>query len=194
MSWIRQCTATYYDTVTSQCCSLTTSLITRFMEPSWGPPGAGRTEVGPMLAPWILLSGIVSYKQMYFCFRALCAHWLSFSNYANKGVKYYVDVGNTWWILCWYHLIFNMGITIPKKTISILNQGPGSCSPFLPIYYTSVANDSIQHFCMTGCNTSEQEWWLIYRDNIQINFKSNCTYSIACKVCSGVDFDIHGCD
>ena len=27
------------------------------MWPSWGPPGADRTQVGPMLAPWILLSG-----------------------------------------------------------------------------------------------------------------------------------------
>ena len=25
--------------------------------PTWGPSGAGRTQVGPMLAPWTLLSG-----------------------------------------------------------------------------------------------------------------------------------------
>ena len=31
-------------------------LITRFMGPTWGPSGADRTQVGPMLAPWILLS------------------------------------------------------------------------------------------------------------------------------------------
>ena len=29
----------------------------RFMEPRWGPSGADRTQVGPMLAPWTLLSG-----------------------------------------------------------------------------------------------------------------------------------------
>ena len=34
------------------------SLIARFMRPTWGPPGADRSQVGPMLAPWILLSGI----------------------------------------------------------------------------------------------------------------------------------------
>ena len=33
------------------------TLITRFMEPTWGPSGADRTQVGPMLAPWTLLSG-----------------------------------------------------------------------------------------------------------------------------------------
>ena len=33
------------------------SLIARLMGPTWGPSGADRTQVGPMLAPWMLLSG-----------------------------------------------------------------------------------------------------------------------------------------
>ena len=33
------------------------TLIARFMGPTWGPPGADRTQVGPMLTPWTLLSG-----------------------------------------------------------------------------------------------------------------------------------------
>ena len=33
------------------------SLIARFMGPALGPSGADRTQVGPMLAPWTLLSG-----------------------------------------------------------------------------------------------------------------------------------------
>ena len=33
------------------------SLIARFMGPTWGPSGADRTQVGPMLASLILLSG-----------------------------------------------------------------------------------------------------------------------------------------
>ena len=37
------------------------SMITTFMGPIWGPAGADRTQVGPMLAPWTLLSGIVSH-------------------------------------------------------------------------------------------------------------------------------------
>ena len=36
------------------------SLISRFMGPTWGPLGADRTQVGPMLAPWSLLSGLLS--------------------------------------------------------------------------------------------------------------------------------------
>ena len=35
-------------------------MIARFMGPTWGPPGADRTLVGPMLAPWTLLSGLSS--------------------------------------------------------------------------------------------------------------------------------------
>ena len=36
------------------------SLIARFMWPTWGPHGTDRTQVGSMLTPWILLSGLLS--------------------------------------------------------------------------------------------------------------------------------------
>ena len=40
--------------------------IAKFMGPTWGPPGADRTQVGPMLAPWNLLSGCfqMSYRRL----------------------------------------------------------------------------------------------------------------------------------
>ena len=31
--------------------------IAKFMGPTWGSPGSCRTQIGPMLAPWTLLSG-----------------------------------------------------------------------------------------------------------------------------------------
>ena len=37
------------------------TLIARFMGPIWGPSGAVRAQVGPMLAPWTLLSGYLMY-------------------------------------------------------------------------------------------------------------------------------------
>ena len=37
--------------------TMRTPLIARFMGPTWGPSGAARTQVGPMLASWTLLSG-----------------------------------------------------------------------------------------------------------------------------------------
>ena len=41
------------------------SLTSRFMGPTWDPAGADRTQVGPMLAPWTLLSGLYSYKHQH---------------------------------------------------------------------------------------------------------------------------------
>ena len=38
--------------------------ITRSMGPTWGPPGAERTQVSPMLAPWILLSVIPLFHDL----------------------------------------------------------------------------------------------------------------------------------
>ena len=43
-----------------------TSQIARFMGPTWGPPGSCRPQVGPMLAPWTLLSGIILMTSMLF--------------------------------------------------------------------------------------------------------------------------------
>ena len=42
------------------------TLIARFMGPTWGPSGADRTQVGPMLAPWTLLSGILRWSSAIF--------------------------------------------------------------------------------------------------------------------------------
>ena len=39
--------------------------IAKFMEPSWGPPGSCRPQMGSMLAPWTLLSGDVSDGLQY---------------------------------------------------------------------------------------------------------------------------------
>ena len=35
-----------------------TSQIAKFMGPTWGPTGSCRPQMGPMLAPWTLLSGM----------------------------------------------------------------------------------------------------------------------------------------
>ena len=40
------------------------ALIARFMEPTWGPSGADRTQVGPMLAPWTLPSVCYNPQRM----------------------------------------------------------------------------------------------------------------------------------
>ena len=40
--------------------------IARFMGPTWGPPGSCRPQMGPMLAPWTLLSGELTFLHMPF--------------------------------------------------------------------------------------------------------------------------------
>ena len=42
------------------------SQIARFMGPTWGPPGSCRPQMGPTLAPWTLLSGIVLWESICF--------------------------------------------------------------------------------------------------------------------------------
>ena len=49
-----------------------TSQIAKFMGPTWGPPGPCRPQMGPMLAPWNLLSGLKSHFKMYTKWTALC--------------------------------------------------------------------------------------------------------------------------
>ena len=41
-------------------------IIASFMGPTWGPSRADRTQVGPMLAPWTLLSGGWCLEQYLF--------------------------------------------------------------------------------------------------------------------------------
>ena len=57
-------------------------MIARFMGPTWGPPGADRTQVGPMWTPWKLLSGLLSTVYHLWIWlksrQYLCpAHWYS---------------------------------------------------------------------------------------------------------------------
>ena len=39
------------------------SQITKFMDPTWDPPGCCRPQMGPMLVPWNLLSGLLCRVQ-----------------------------------------------------------------------------------------------------------------------------------
>ena len=41
------------------------SQIAKFMGPAWGPPGSCRPQMGPMLAPWTLLLGLLIYVLSY---------------------------------------------------------------------------------------------------------------------------------
>ena len=71
--------------------SFTTPLITRFMGPAWGPSGADRTQVGPMLAPWTLLSGtFIEDNPWWLTHEAMMTSW-----YGNV----FRVTGPLWWEL-----------------------------------------------------------------------------------------------
>ena len=55
-----------------------TPLIARFMGPTWGPSGADRTQVGPMLAPWSLLSGTIFLDSGNISLNCGCTHRLHY--------------------------------------------------------------------------------------------------------------------
>ena len=65
------------------------SPIARFMGPTWGPSGADRTQVGPMMAPWTLLFGMPLSTGIY-CI--LCWYIISVTlSWSNKDfISYYV--------------------------------------------------------------------------------------------------------
>ena len=45
--------------------SIATTQIAKFMGSTWGPPGSYRPQMGPMLAPWTLLSGKDKQRTSY---------------------------------------------------------------------------------------------------------------------------------
>ena len=55
---------------------LASSLIARFMGPTWGPSGADKTQVCLMLAPWTLLSGLWCNTLISASTGKLAASWL----------------------------------------------------------------------------------------------------------------------
>ena len=69
-------------------CQPKTSLIARLMWPTWGPPGADRSQVGPILAPWILLSSNFyplnwgNLKNIW----SIGSHWITYISMYEKDI------------------------------------------------------------------------------------------------------------
>ena len=113
------------------------SLITRFMGPTWGPPGADRTQVGPVLAPWIMLSGGYRWhwfrKEMKFNL-----HWLMYRHFGNEnrrcwfscGVYHssnkinYISFITTWYHIAWQWQVQNINKTRNSQKTPYLAANP----------------------------------------------------------------------
>ena len=80
--------------------SITKIPDSKFMRPAWGPPGTCRPQMGPMLAPWTLLSGIRWLWDVLFSYNRNCAgkmvswYWNSLQVSAQVGNAH--DRYNSW--------------------------------------------------------------------------------------------------
>ena len=94
---------------------LKNTLITRSMGPTWGPSGADRTQVGPMLAPWILLSG---YWPGTFSFRGknVCARLY-------QNILFQIHLMMTFWV---QHSDVNFAVI--QKRLNCFARGGGNCA------------------------------------------------------------------
>ena len=63
------------------------SQIANFMGPTWSPPGSCRPQMGPMLTPWTLLSGVVLCFVL--CCYSLCLMlWFSVFSYFLSSIMF----------------------------------------------------------------------------------------------------------
>ena len=101
------CYHKFHDTI-DRCSSFSPSLhddvmtseIARFMRPTWGPPGDNRTQVGPMLAPWTLLSGMAFPMHAFYEGNLLIR-----SQYCRALIYYLLAWANSWTKSCWWSQI-----------------------------------------------------------------------------------------
>ena len=62
--------------------------IARFIGPTWGLSGADRTQVGPIWAPWTLLSGNISFVNATVCHLTIRKRSASMGNWSTKYINY----------------------------------------------------------------------------------------------------------
>ena len=90
------------------CCENRPSQIARFMGPTWGPPGSCRPPMGPMFAPWTLLSGMWYQDSKVCAILALSHHPIIH------------DVANTLPCQIWYSICEEIAIEIVSAVCRVL--------------------------------------------------------------------------
>ena len=106
------------------------SLIARFMGPTWGPSGADRTQLGPMLAPWTLLSGMTNNSNLHNVGLFRLNNWmLSLISFTSHNCSWMICIDPfrkgylstlSWWTNYWGFLISLMKLFSLKPFIENL--------------------------------------------------------------------------
>ena len=65
------------------------TLIAKFMGLTWGPSGADRTQVSPILVPWTLLSGYTGTESCHHC---ACKYASTFSPLIQSWIQSYTSL------------------------------------------------------------------------------------------------------
>ena len=76
-----------------------TSQIVKFMEPTWGPPQPRLPQMGPMLAPWTLLWGVILIWVRNVTRMALHVPYML--RYSHVNISFWDEVGNQLVSLVW---------------------------------------------------------------------------------------------
>ena len=84
------------------------ALMTRFMGSTWDPTGADRTQVGPMLAQWTLLSGclMTGYHTVFIINGLTLGNFMITDSYSNPNSKVSIASHFTKWLLSYMHSCF----------------------------------------------------------------------------------------
>ena len=103
------------------------------MGPTWGPSGADRTQVGPMLAPWTLLSWMSCQNDNF-----KCIFMTKLNNFYTENVQFWLWSYWRWLKIDWCFGAFRQQV----------------------ITSTSLANNdnAIYHHWMT----IDQSWWSLF--------------------------------
>ena len=98
--------------------------IAKFMGPTWGPPGSCRPQMGPMLAPWTLLSGMAS--TVLACINCMIAYATTafFGGVMKLIDGFDVDSNHNEWYFAWnfrfdspctFAILWNISVLILQK-------------------------------------------------------------------------------
>ena len=91
------------------------------MGPTWGPSGADRTQVGPMLAPWTLPSGVFGFQ---------CARkWVFVNTYLCPSTASMFKLKNVEFLISVFRCVWNIGFLIFELLYSALPISRGHFSP-----------------------------------------------------------------
>ena len=131
------------------------SQITKFMGPTWGPPGSCRPQKGPMSAPWTLLSGLLYFLMGILIFQGLLlSTWRRIHKVKFEVHDFGLYIVSSWWYdhTCsdtwrqinvfllysrvWYCIMFSMARPqMLPANIAFANDVNVSCDLYLAILW-----------------------------------------------------------